>query len=296
MKRNLKIFLLILSLLLLPSSALLIWGFVIEPNQLVTNNYELKLKKWGPALNGLKIVVISDIHAGSNFVTADKIRQIVVQANVQQPDLIVLLGDYVSPTLFNRQKLRMPLPEITESLRGFHAKYGVYAILGNVDEAFGKEEIRDALEKAGIKVLSNEVVSLKINGENLRLLGMQNTMTSDQWVVISDQLRRLLNDAGQTGKIIVLVHNPDYFPAITGELSISADLSLILAGHTHGGQVRLPWIGAPIVPSGQGQKYVRGHIRQEDTDMFITTGIGTSKIPVRFGVPPEIAVLNISAE
>jgi predicted MPP superfamily phosphohydrolase len=85
-------------------------------------------------------------------------------------------------------------------------------------------------------------------------------------------------------------------PVITGQFSISKDLKLILAGHTHGGQIWFPIIGSPIVPSGYGQKYAFGHVRDYDMDMFVTTGIGTSILPFRFLVPPEIAVLTISAE
>jgi predicted MPP superfamily phosphohydrolase len=84
--------------------------------------------------------------------------------------------------------------------------------------------------------------------------------------------------------------------SVTGAGLVSPDFVLFLAGHTHGGQVRLPLIGAPIVPSAYRQKYAAGHVRDKDVDMFITTGIGTSLIPVRFGVTPEIAVLNIEAE
>jgi predicted MPP superfamily phosphohydrolase len=291
-KKNLTIVLLLFSAGLL----LIIYGFLIEPDRLVINNYELKMKKWSPKLNGLKIAAISDIHGGSNFITVDKIRQIVVETNAQKPDLIVLLGDYLSPSLFNRKELRMPLETVAQNLTGLQAKYGVYAILGNVDEAFDKKKVSAELEKVGIQVLSNEVVSIQISGEKLRLLGKQDKMESPDWKEISNQLKSILAKGEQEGNLIVLVHNPDYIDTISGELMISNDLTLILAGHTHGGQVSLPLVGSPIIPSSYGQKYAAGHIQEAGTDMFVTTGVGTSLIPVRFGVPPEISVLTLYAQ
>ncbi len=291
-KKNLTI-----ALLFLQAGLLLItYGFLIEPNRLVINNYKLKIKKWSPTLNGLKIVAISDIHAGSNFITEDKIRRIVVEANAQNSDFVVLLGDYVSPSFFNQQELKMPLETIAANLSGLQAKYGVYAVLGNTDEAFDKEKVREELEKVGIKVLSNESVSIQINEEKLRLLGKQDKMESNYWRDISNQLKLVLAKGTQEGNLIVLVHNPDYLDVITGELLISNDLSLVLAGHTHGGQVSLPLIGSPITPSSYGQKYAAGHIQKGGTDIFVTTGIGTSNIAVRFGVVPEISVITVYAE
>ena len=273
-----------------------VWGFLIEPNRLLINKHELKLKKWSPKLNGFKIVAISDIHAGSNFITEEKIRRIVAEVNEQNPDITVLLGDYVSSTFHNSQQLNMPPHTIAENLSGLRAKHGVFAVLGNADEKFGAKEMRRELAEIGVKVLSNESLSIEVNGEPLRLLGMKDQMISGNWNDISRELKKVVAKENIKGNIIVLTHNPDYLPVITGDYSISEDISLILAGHTHGGQCRFPFFGALIVPSEYGQNYVAGHIHHQQTDMFVTTGIGTSKIPFRFGVPPEIAVLTIYTE
>ena len=115
------------------------------------------------------------------------------------------------------------------------------------------------------------------------------------WLRISADSRQYLSTTG-TGDLIVLQHSPDILPVVAGEYSISPDLRLILAAHTHGGQVWLPILGRMVVPSGFGQKYAYGHIFDKGTDMFVTSGVGTSFLPFRFMVPPEIVLLTIRSE
>ncbi|HEY2866027.1 MAG TPA: hypothetical protein VGJ02_02950, partial [Pyrinomonadaceae bacterium] len=110
------------------------------------------------------------------------------------------------------------------------------------------------------------------------------------------RLKQVIERDNGSGPIIALEHSPDVLPIITGDYSISPDLKLMLAAHTHGGQVWLPLIGSPIVPSSYGQKYARGHVRDNGVDMFVTTGVGTSILPFRFMVPPEIAVLTLQSD
>lgn len=279
-------------------AGLIFWSFYYEPSRLVINNYPLKLKKWSAKQNGLKIVAISDIHGGSNFVTEERIREVVRQTNAQNPDIIVLLGDYLSRQFFNRRELKMPLETVMENLKGLQAKYGVYAVIGNHDNEFGGAKVRQGLEKIGYKVLENEAVAIKYNDEWIRLLGADDVLKAGNlWSQISEDLKSVLNKSEvKEGKLIVLTHNPDAIAYLTEDLSISDDFSLLIAGHTHGGQCRFPLIGAPVVPSEHGQKYAAGYVRDRGIDVFVTTGVGMSVLPVRFGVPPEIAVLTLEAE
>jgi uncharacterized protein len=289
---------LILFILFLSLSGLAIWAFYVEPSRLMVNHYPLKLQKWSTKHNGLKIVAISDIHGGSNFVTEERIREVVTQANSQSPDLIVLLGDYLSRKYLQPTELKMPLETVMDNLRGMKAKYGVYAVIGNHDNEFGGAKVRAEIERVGYKVLENEGVAVKHNDEWLRILGTDDVLKAgNNWNQISQNLKGTLNDLEtKEGKVIVLTHNPDAIAYLTEELSISDDFSLLIAGHTHGGQCRFPIIGAPVVPSEFGQKYAAGHIQDKGIDVFVTTGVGMSVLPVRFGVPPEIAVLELYSE
>jgi predicted MPP superfamily phosphohydrolase len=169
-------------------------------------------------------------------------------------------------------------------------------VLGNHDGWYNAEKVVGELTRAGLKVLQNEVAIVERGGERLRIFGMKDHLSLTRgWLLTSSDSKAILSAAG-TGDVITLQHSPDIVPVIAGDYLISPDLRLVLAAHTHGGQVRFPVLGTPIVPSGYGHKYAHGHVRDKNIDMFVTSGIGTSVLPFRFMVPPEIAVITIRAQ
>jgi predicted MPP superfamily phosphohydrolase len=257
------------------------WGFLIEPNLLVVKHETIQIDNWPPALDGLRIAVLADIHADDWSVTDKKLRHIVEETNKLQPDLIVILGDYMSS---NGHVTSLVEPEVFGArLKDLRAPFGVYSVLGNHDWWYSGARVRQRLEQNGIKVLENQVLQLDVRGTSLWLAGFADLWTRPQR--IAETVAQV--PEGQT--LIGLTHNPDIFPRVPERVP------LLLAGHTHGAQVRFPLLGTVIEASDYGDKYVRGHVFENNHHLFVTTGIGTSIVPVRFGVPPEIVLLTIKA-
>ena len=277
----------------------LAYSFFIEPNRLVVTESVIKIKDWDSAFDGLKIAMISDIHGGSNGASAEQIRRVVETTNAQNPDVIVLLGDYVSQGQTRRpsprRPLRMPINEVADNLAGLKAKYGVFAVLGNHDGWYGDDQIATELTRLGYRVLQNEIAVIQQNGKSLRLLGLKDHLQLDSWRQFDMTVRSVVNSYPKDGQIVVLEHSPDILYILNYWKHLNPDLKLMLAGHTHGGQVWLPIVGPPLVPSSVGQRYAQGHVEEEGVHMFVTSGVGTSLLPFRFMVPPEIALVTIKA-
>jgi uncharacterized protein len=223
---------------------------------------------------GLRVAFLTDLHHGP-FTGLSYIETVVAMTNSLRPDVICLGGDYVH----RGSKYIEPCIEV---LGDFQAPRGVYAVLGNHDHWHGAKASSRALAGCGVRELTNTGVWLEIGGERLRLAGVD-----DLWNGVQD-LDAALGDATDSDSCIVLSHNPDY-----AETARDRRVSLVLSGHTHGGQAVFPVIGAPIVPSAYGQKYVRGLVQAPATQVYISRGLGTITPPLRFCCRPEISLLTL---
>ena len=252
-------------------------AFWLEPASLRLHRYALRLDD--TRLRGLTIMVISDLHGGAPYIDAAKIDDAVAMTNAARPDLILLTGDYAGHVRGGRP---LPIETIAAHLKPLSAPMGVYAVLGNHDHNVeGAARVTAALERNGVAVLDNAHLQVRGAGRAFTLAGIDDADTRHADPALA------LADIPAGAPVLCFTHSPDIFPYIP---QICA---LTIAGHTHGGQVVLPLVGRMIVPSRYGQRYAAGPVREAGRQFFVSTGIGTSVIPIRFGVPPEISFLSL---
>ena len=264
-------------------AALGVRAFWLEPASLTVVSERIQLPK--PLPKPLKVAVLTDLHIGSPFNGMDKLRDVVARTNAAQPDLICILGDLLSngPNGARSERPGFITPEqVSAELANLRASVGVFGVLGNHDNWLDHDRVAAAMETNGVRLLEDKAQRLDTPAGAIWLAGV-----SDYWTRSHDVAAALAAVGTDTAPIILITHNPDLFP------DIPTRVSLTLAGHTHGGQVRFPFIGTPIVPSRFGVRFTAGHIVEGGRHLFVATGIGTSIIPVRFRVPPAIAVLTI---
>jgi len=254
-------------------------AFWIEPARLVVNRQMLDVPAWPAPLSGLRVAFLSDLHIGSPHWNLDQLRVLVDRVNAEQPDLIVLGGDFqVNGVKFANH---VPIEPIAAGLGRLRAPLGVISVLGNHDWYNGGERVRAALEANGVTVLDGQAKRIDARGVSFCVFGM--TDLEVRKVAPNEELAGALPGM----PLVAVVHEPDVFA------QMDSRAALTLAGHTHGGQVKLPLLGRLIVPSIYGERYVAGSVIEGGRHLFVTTGVGTSIWPVRFGVPPEIALLTL---
>lgn len=260
---------------------LVIWATVIEPDMLEVRQVDVTSDMWPATMPSLKIAVIADLHTGAPHIDLAKLDEVVTAANELQPDLVLLLGDYVIQSVLFGSFVS---PEVVaQRLSGLRAKFGIYAVLGNHDWWLDGPRVARALQSSGITVLENEAVSIAGPGGRIWIAGIADDSTRMPEVV------RTVAPLPVGDPILMITHDPAVFEDVTDRVALT------LAGHTHGGQVYLPGIGALIVPGRAPRRHAYGLIREKGRTMFVTGGVGSSIIPVRFNMPPEIVSLTIQS-
>jgi predicted MPP superfamily phosphohydrolase len=291
-------FLKFLGLLGLSSTALASFAVIETLFQPRITRYSLRPNRWPRDLE-LTIAVIADVHACEPWMSAERITSIVQTTNGLGADMIVLLGDYAAGHRYVTQKVDSN--EWAAALSGLKARLGVHAILGNHDwwddktvqrAGQGIPYGRRALEKVGIPVYENDVRRIKTRGGAFWLAGLGDQIAYSPSRHLRpgrrigvDDLDGTLAKVSDDAPIVLLVHEPDIAARMPERVSLT------LAGHTHGGQIRLAgW--SPVVPSRYGNRYAYGLVR-EQSDLIVSGGLGCSIMPIRFGVPPEIVLVTL---
>ena len=243
------------------------YGVAFERHQIGVTEAALPVSGLPPALDGLRVGLLTDIHH-SGMVPADDVTRAVELLLAQRPDLIVLGGDYVT---FGDRAFVEPVAELLAPLK---APHGVFAILGNHDD---DRDMPAALSKRGIEVLKDARTTLDIRGERLELAGLR------FWTRRPQDLARVLRNA--TATVILLAHDPRRLTE-----AAAFDIPAVLSGHTHGGQVVLPGVGAV---ARRRFPVLEGLGSRENTSIFVSRGIGTVYVPIRINCPPEVAMISL---
>jgi uncharacterized protein len=246
------------------------YGAAYERHRLVRIEQEMAVAGLPPALDGLRVGLITDIHHSAS-VPAEDITRAVTLLQGGNPDLIVLGGDYVT---YGNRGFVAPAAELLAPL--VNAKFGSFAVLGNHDD---DKDMASALVRRGFTVLKDQRTTVTINGERVDFAGVR------YWTRRLTDVAHVLKGTGTT--TILLAHDPRRLTE-----AAQLDVQLVLSGHTHGGQVVLPGVGAI---AAKKFPVVAGTATQENTSLFVSRGVGTVYLPVRINCPPEVAVLTLKS-
>ena len=247
-------------------------------HQIHVTHQSIYLSRLSMDFTGLRLVQLSDIHHGL-YTSLAEVERAVELANSLAPDVVALTGDFVS----NSPNYVAPVAQALGRLR---ASLGIFAVLGNHDHRVGADAMTAALEENGIRVLRNQHIALRRNGSGLSLAGV------DDFGYNEDDLRLALLGANPDWPAILLCHNPAVLP-----LAVARGVDLVLAGHTHGGQVDLPRLRRFALARGLRlpRQFRHGWDRAGETQIYISRGIGTVVVPVRWRCPAEIPILHLQA-
>lgn len=246
-----------------------------EPRSVQVEAVRLDLPSLEPQFDGYRIVQISDIHIGT-WINRERLEGVVALVNQQSPDLVVITGDFVT---FDPHDF---VADLISSLRQLQPRDATLAVLGNHDHWTDPQIVRDVISAANIIELSNAVFTLGRDGAALHVAGVDDIMEG------LDRLELVLRQMPAEGTAILLAHEPDFADISAA----SGRFDLQLSGHTHGGQVVLPYLGAPLLPR-LGRKYPSGFYQINGMAHYTNRGVGTAAMQLRVNCPPEITVLTL---
>ena len=249
-------------------------GGVFGAYALQSHSRQAAIPRLPAAFDGLRVALIGDTHHGLYFPLST------VDASVQmardfEPDIVLLLGDYA----YGDARYLSPAIERLATLR---APLGVHAVLGNHDNKLGRQRAIEACEQQKVSLLLNRGVWLERSGERIYLAGID-----DLWTGFPD-LDQALHGTGPDDCVFLASHNPDVIEQIR-----PGQAAFVFSGHTHGGQLHVPFLGSPMVPSKFGQKYRYGFVAGPHVAGYVTSGVGSVFPPIRFNCPPEVACLTL---
>jgi predicted MPP superfamily phosphohydrolase len=255
-------------------SATSAYARLIEPDNYELSETDIFIRDLADRFDGFRIVQVSDIHH-SRIVSLEEVRRVIALAQSARPDLVALTGDYT--TMYRRY-----IEPCAEALGALNAPEGVWAVLGNHDHYTDAQLTTRALERAHISVLGNANTLIRRGADVLQLAGV------DDWSWGKADWGRAFYGLDRKRPSVLLSHQPRVL-----DLAEIEGVSLILSGHTHGGQVSLPLIGSPARFISSEMKYERGLYERGGTQLYVSRGTGVIGLPVRFGSRPEIAVLRL---
>jgi hypothetical protein len=255
----------------------LIYARFVEPDQLDIQQIDMYLPRLDPAFDGYRIVQVSDIHA-SEYMDEVRMSRFMERASRQNGDLIVFTGDLIT------SKVEYAPDNLVAALRLLTAPDGVLAVPGNHDhmEETDIENVRRVWHEAGIVDISNNYTTLERDGAVLHIAGIDSLYGQKADVV------GVINQLPETGPVVLLAHEPD----VADIIAPTHKVDLQLSGHTHGGQVQLPVIGALVGPP-HGLRYTSGLYELEGMFLYVNRGLGTIRLPLRFNCPPEVTVITL---
>jgi predicted MPP superfamily phosphohydrolase len=258
------------------------YGFLMEPGRIKVEFVTLRLPRLTQAFDGLRITQLSDIHMGG-WMNGDRFQHIVNMVVAQQPDMLFLTGDFLIGHNFD-QNSEGHLQDLINILLPLSKSIPTFAVLGNHDYWTNMNAVREMLKASGVIELTNSVFTLSRGHEHLHLCGVD-----DVWEG-TVRLDAVLNQLTGNGGAILLAHEPDF----ADQSAATGRFDLQVSGHSHGGQVVLPFFGPPILPY-LGQKYSSGLYKVREMYQYTNRGAGTGRIPIRINCPPELTLFTLES-